>query len=115
MKAIDKFYIVAERYNPQIGTYLSDVYVGKKRNNKDSISCQFDYYGSKKTLKFSIGTIIDRINLCNEYHYCFNPGNCVYGNMNYYGFDTCDKAKAYLESQWPKHYNYEKCMKKLSA
>jgi hypothetical protein len=110
-EAAEKFYIVAERDNPQLGTYLSDVYIGKKRINKNSLSCSFNYYGSSKTLKFTLG--VSRDNYAK--HSCISGDNSIYGSMSYFGFDTAEDAKNYIESKWSSHYNFNKCMKKLNA
>lgn len=106
----EKFYIVAERQNPQLGTYLSDVHVGARRNNKQSITCTFEYLGEKRSLRFSDYAMHE-----SKIHSCVNAGNCLYGSMSYYGFDTLEAVTAYLEKNWSKHYNFERCMKKLQA
>lgn len=95
METAPKFYVVAERYNPQLGTYLAAVYVGKRKENKNTVSCVFDYYGSKKSLKFEK-------NPCGAWqlHYFAGKDNCVYGSMSYFAFDTPELAKAYLEGKW---------------
>lgn len=102
----EKFYIVAERDNPQLGTYLSDVFVGKRRDKDGYILCSYDYYGSRKSLKFAFG-------MNDGKHWCINPGSSVYGSMDYYGFDTAEEAKEYLEANWSDHHNFKKCMDKL--
>lgn len=104
---VEKFYIVAERDNPQLGTYLMNVYVGKKRINKYSLSCTFDYYGSPKTLKFTLGVGRD------NKHSCINGDNSIYGSVYYFGFDTIEDARKYLEANWSDHYNFKKCIDKL--
>lgn len=106
----EKFYIVAERINPQLGTYLSDVYVGTKRVNKQSISCVYERFGEKQTMRFE-----KYIEPENHSHCDIGGDNCVYGSMAYYGFDKPEDAAAYLTKRWPKHYNFERCMKKLQA
>lgn len=114
MKNTEKFYIVAERYNPQLGTYLSDVFVGAKRVNKTSISCRFDFHGSPKTMRFSLSKYVDS-DTGHFYHSPVMFQSCVYGSMYYSGFDTAEEAKAYLETKWSNHHNFEKCMAKLVA
>lgn len=109
-KPVERFFIVAERNNPQLGTYLSNVYVGKRRNNKTTLTCTFDYYGSSKSLRFSFCA-----NTADGIHYCLNGGDCVYGSMSYFGFATQDKAKAYLDKNWAGHRNYESCCEKLAS
>ena len=109
-KPAEKFYIVAERNNPQLGTYLSGVYVGRKRVNKNSISCTFDYYGSSRTLKFGLVGSGDI-----HGHYCLGGTDCVYGSMSYLGFETAREAQIYLDRNWPDHYNYAKCEKVLNV
>ena len=109
-KPIEKFFIVAERHNPQIGTYLSDVYVGVRRNNKQSITCTFEYFGEKRSLRFSEYALYE-----NKIHSCLNAGNCLYGSMSYYGFESAELAKAYLEKNWSKYYKFARCIEKLTA
>ena len=108
-KTAAKFFIIGERYNPQIGTYLSRVYVGKRRDNKASITCVFDNFGSRESLRFSLCA-----NTTDGSHYCLNTGRCVYGSMSYYGFETAELAKAYLKKNWSKHRNFACCIKQLS-
>lgn len=109
-KPTAKFFIVAERHNPQLGTYLSNVYVGKRRDNKTSITCVYDDYGSQSSLRFSMYA-----NLEDGTHYCLNAKDCVYGSMSYYGFETAEQAKAYLEKNWKTHHNFGRCIEKLVA
>ena len=106
----EKFYVVAERINPQLGIYLSDVYVGTKRTNQRSISFTFDYFGSPRVIKFELHA--DPIN---HAHCDGGDDNCVYGSMAYYGFEKAEDARAYLERRWSKHYNFAKCVAKLAA
>ena len=101
------FYIVVERDNPQLGTYLNDVYIAKARDKGNYLLCTFDYYGSRKSFRFSTSKNRDGS------HWCINPGESVYGSMNYYGFDTAEDAKEYLEANWSDHHNFKKCMDKL--
>ena len=108
-KPAEKFYIVAERDNPQLGTYLSNVFVGTKRINKNSISCQFDDYGSR-TLKFGlVGSGDDNM------HYCTSSSECVYGSMIYRGFETAREAQIYLDRNWATSRRYEQCSKILDV
>lgn len=106
-RPVEKFYVVAVRDNPQLGLYLMNVYVGKKRINQYSISCTFDYYGSSKTLKFTLGVGRD-----NE-HSCIGGDNSIYGSVYYYGFDTLEKARKYLESEWADSKNFPEMLAKL--
>lgn len=108
-KPAEKFYIVAERDNPQLGTYLSNVFVGTKRINKNSISCRFDDCGSR-TLKFGLVGVGDI-----HGHYCINSGSCVYGSMIYRGFETAREAQLYLDRNWSTSRNYERCSKILDV
>ena len=108
-KPAEKFYIVAERDNPQLGTYLSNVFIGTKRINKTSISCRFDDYGSR-TLKFGLVGVGDI-----HGHYCISSGSCVYGSMIYYGFETAREAQIYLDRNWATHRNYERCSQILNV
>lgn len=108
-KPVEKFYIVAERDNPQLGTYLSNVFVGTKRINKNSISCRFDDCGSR-TLKFGLVGVGD-----DNMHYCISSGDCVYGSMIYRGFETARDAQRYLDSNWSAYRNYERCSKILKG
>jgi len=109
-KPAEKFYVVAERINPQLGTYLSAIYIGKKRINKNSISCTFDYCGSSRTLKFGLNGVGDI-----HGHYCLGSGDCVYGSMTYYGFETAREAQIYIDRNWPTHRNYDMCSKILNV
>ena len=106
----EKFYIVAERYNPQLGTYLSNVFVGKRRDNKASITCVYENCGYKESLRFSCCA-----NMTDGIHYCLNTKGCLYGSMSYYGFESAELAKAYLEKHWSKHRRFEQCVAKLAA
>ncbi len=106
-KSAEKFYIVAERDNPQLGTYLSNVFVGTKRLNKNSISCRFDDCG-RRTLKFGLVGVGD-----DNMHYCSSSSECVYGSMIYRGFETARDAQTYLDRNWTAHRNYERCSKIL--
>ena len=108
-KPVEKFYIVAERDNPQLGTYLSNVFVGTKRINKNSISCRFDDCGSR-TLKFGLVGVGDI-----HGHYCCRSGNCVYGSMIYRGFDTAREAQIYIDRNWSTSRNYERCSQILAV
>ena len=108
-KPAEKFYIVAERNNPQLGTYLSNVFVGTKRVNKNSISCRFDDCGSR-TLKFGLVGVGDI-----HGHYCINAGGCVYGSMTYRGFETAREAQIYLDRNWTDSRRYEYCSKILDV
>ena len=110
-KPAEKFYIVAESNNPQLGTYLSDVIAGKKRVNKCSISCCYDYYGDSRTLKFTQHSSSER----NNGHFCIDNGSCCYGSMTYIGFDSAADAKAYLDANWKSSSRYESLSKKLDA
>lgn len=105
---VEKFYVIAERYNPQLGLYLMALYIGKKRVNKNSISCSFDYYGSSKTLKFSLGVDKD------GKHSCISGDNSIYGSVNYYGFDSVEETKAYLEANWKDSKNFQIFVDKLN-
>lgn len=106
-KPTEKFYIVAERNNPQLGTYLSNVFVGTKRVNKKSITCQFDD-GCSRSLKFGLVGYGEFHN-----HNCISSESCVYGSMVYRGFDTAHEAQIYLDRTWPSSNKYEKCSKLL--
>ena len=108
-KTAAKFFIVAERHNPQLGTYLSKVYIGKRRDNKASITCVFDNFDYRESLSFSLCANTD------GGHYCLNTDRCVYGSMSYYGFETAESAKAYLEKNWSKQYNFTRFIKQLTA
>lgn len=108
-KPAEKFYIVAERDNPQLGTYLSNVFIGTKRVNKNSISCRFDDYGSR-TLKFGLVGSGD-----GNMHYCTSPDICAYGSMIYRGFETAREAQQYLDHNWSASRNYERCSKILAV
>lgn len=106
--SVKNFYIVVERDNPQLGTYLNNVYVGKRRDRDSYILCSYDYYGQRKSLKFSLGKNNDGA------HWCINPGSSVYGSMEYYGFDSADEAKTYLKSNWANSKNLQGCLDKLN-
>lgn len=106
-RAPEKFYIVAERDNPQLGIYLSNVYIGKRRDKDGYIICSFDYYGSRKSLKFYFG-------MNDGKHNCTNPGNSLYGSMDFYGFDSAEEAKDYLKRNWSKSINFDRCMNELN-
>lgn len=106
----EKFYIIAERLNPQLGTYLSDAFVGTKKVNMTSISVRYDHLGLKCSLKFSLYA-----NNPDKMHYDKCGNGCAYGSMAYYGFDTFEDAAAYLSKHWSKHYRYESCLAKLKA
>lgn len=106
----EKFYVVAERHNPQLGTYLSNVFVGTRRNNKASITCSYENGGYKESLRFSCC-----VNTTDGIHYCLNTHACVYGSMSYYGFESAELAKAYLEKHWSTHHRFESCIAKLAA
>lgn len=109
-KSAEKFYVVVERNNPQLGTYLSEVIVGTRRNNKESISCRYDFYGSSRTLKFGLAGVGDI-----HGHYCINAGGCVYGSMTYRGFETAREAQIYLDRNWADSRKYEHCSKILDV
>lgn len=109
-KPAEKFYVVAERNNPQLGTYLFEVIVGTRRNNKASISCRYDYYGSSRTLKFGLNGVGDL-----HGHYCISSDNCVYGSMTYRGFETAREAQIYLDRNWTDSRKYEQCSKILDV
>jgi len=102
-----KFFIVAIRYNPQIGLYLSNVIVGDKRENKNTISCKYDFYGDRKSLRFGYSTATDGS------HYCLSPDKSLYGSMTYYGFDTAAGAKSYIDNHFSGSHNYDSAMKTL--
>ena len=106
----EKFYIIAERHNPQLGTYLSGAYIAAKRVNKCSITATYDYYGTKRKMKFDLYK-----NPSNGVHIGISDSECAYGSMAYYGFDTLDKALIYLKTCWPNHYNLDRCLKALQA
>ena len=106
----EKFYIIAERQNPQLGTYLSNAFVGTKRVNKRSISTSYEYLGSKRTMKFELSA-----DNASKAHCDLGGDGCVYGSMAYYGFDSLEDAVAYLDKRWSKHYNYDRCRKALAA
>lgn len=109
-KTAEKFFIVAERHNPQLGTYLSDVIIGTKRVNKNSISCRYDYYGETRSMKFTLHSSGDL-----HGHYCIDSGSCVYGSMSYYGFERAADAQIYLDRNWSDHYNYKRLSEKLGV
>lgn len=110
-KSAEKFYVVVERNNPQLGTYLSEVIVGTRRNNKESISCRYDFYGSSRTLKFTLHGNGD-ING----HYCIGgSSNCLYGSMSYYGFERAADAQIYLDRNWATSRKYAECSAKLNV
>lgn len=110
-KSAEKFYIVAIRHNPQLGSYVSGAYVGSKRMNKNSVSGVFDYYGSRKSLRFSL-----HADSVFQSHFCLTDDNCVYGSMEYYGFDDSKDARNYIEKSFPSQRgNYAQAMKVLGA
>ena len=109
-KPAEKLYIIAERLNPQLGTYLSAAYVATRRNTKSSIIATFDYYGDKRKLKFERYKNPDSGAHCDT-----GETECAYGGMAYYGFDTPDEALAYLKAHWQSHYNYGSAVKALTA
>ena len=110
MKTPEKFYIVAERYNPQLGMYLCDVIVGNKRVNKNSITCVYNFYGSTEKMKFAKEAYNN-----NGCHECLSKDNCIYGSMHYIGFETAENAKTYLDNRWSKEHRYQSCIAKLVA
>ena len=110
-KSTEKFYIVAIRHNPQLGSYVYGAHVGTKRMNKRSISSSFDYYGSRKSIRFSL-----HADSVFHSHYSFMDDDSVYGSIEYYGFDAREDAKHYLETSFPsKRGNYAQAMKVLEA
>ena len=105
---VEKFYVVAERDNPQLGTFLSNVYVGKKRITKNAVSCSIDYYGSTKNLKFSLS-------MSGPYrkHTFVGRDDSIYGSMYYYGFDNIEDAIGYLKDEWSNSKNLQPMLAKL--
>ena len=109
-EATVKMYLVAERYNPQLGTYLFDVWVGKRRDNKNTVSCSFDWHGSKTSLKFFKET-----GGAYKQHYYAGKDNSIYGSMSYYAFDMAEDVARYLKDKWAESRKLEECLKKIEA
>lgn len=93
---MDKFYIIGIRYNPQLGSYLSEFKICKPKINKTCISVKIPTYGTEtKNLKFALNPSP------RGFHWCKTSQSCVYGGYDYEGYS--DKATLIMElNRWLK-------------
>ena len=98
------------RHYPQLGSYLSKTSVAKPKVNKDSITAEFEEYGSITSLRFPICPCT-----ADGIYYALTSQKYVYGGYTYIGFS--DKAKAIAElKKWANRseMSYEKAKRGIS-
>ncbi len=93
------YFIIATRFNPQIGSYPMDLMVGKViRHNKGSVTVRYEQYGFKHTLCFDDAP---------AFAYCQSKSDCIYGDVEYRGWADKEDLVERLNNAISQHTRFQ--------